>query len=103
MSEKRRGRWSKEAKFKIALEAMKGDKTIAQIAEEHKVHPNQVSEWKRQLLEHGADVFSTVSERAQAMDEREREELIKTIGNQTIMIDWLKKRLGNEDYRSALK
>jgi len=62
-----------------------------------------VSEWKKQLLEHGADVFSAATERAQAIDEREREELVKTIGNQTIIIDWLKKRLGNEDYRSALK
>jgi len=46
MGEHRRGRWSKEEKFKIALAAVKGDKTIAQLAEEFRVHPNQIRAWK---------------------------------------------------------
>ena len=44
MGEHKRGRWSKEQKFKIALAAIHGDKTLVQIAEEYKVHPNQISE-----------------------------------------------------------
>ena len=103
MSEHKRGRWSKEQKFKIALAAIRGDKTIAQLAEEFKAHPNQISEWKKHLLEHGADVFSSAAEKADGLSGKEREDLIQTIGHQTVVIDWLKKRLGNEDYRSALK
>ncbi len=102
MSEHKRGRWSKEQKFKIALAAIKGDKTIAQLAEEYHVHPNQISEWKKQLLEHGADIFSPATEKRAGLEAREREELIHTIGHQAVIIDWLKKRLGNEDYRSGL-
>jgi putative transposase len=103
MGEHKRGRWSKEQKFKIALAAVKGDKTIAQLAEEYRVHPNQISEWKKQLLENGSDIFSTAVEKKAGLEEKEREDLIHTIGHQTVIIDWLKKKLGNEDYRSALK
>jgi transposase-like protein len=103
MGECKRGRWSKEQKFKIALAAIQGDKTIAQLAEEFHVHPNQISEWKKQLLEHGSDIFSAATEKKSELDSKEREELIQTIGHQTVVIDWLKKKLGNEDYRSVLK
>jgi transposase-like protein len=71
------------------------------LAEEYHVHPNQISEWKKQLLEHGADIFSPATEKRAGLEAREREELIHTIGHQAVIIDWLKKRLGNEDYRSG--
>lgn len=103
MSEKKRGRWSKDQKFKIALAAIRGDKTIAQISEEYKVHPNQVGEWKKQLLEHGAEIFNSSNERKAGLEEKEREELINTIGHQTVIIDWFKKKLGTEDIRSVYK
>ena len=103
MSEKKRGRWSKEQKFKIALAAIRGDKTIAQIAEEYTVHPNQVGEWKKQLLEKGADIFSSSSEGKAGLNEKARDELIKTIGHQTVVIDWFKKKLGTEDFRNDYK
>lgn len=103
MGEHKRGRWGKDQKFKIALAAIKGDKTIAQLAEEYRVHPNQISEWKKQLLEQGADIFSAAVERKTEMDTKERDELLHTIGHQTVVIDWLKKKLGIEDYRSVLK
>lgn len=101
MSENKRGRWGKEQKFKIALAALKGDKTIAQIAEENHAHPNQVSEWKRQLLENGAELFASSKEHDDRSLEKEREELIQTIGHQTVKIDWLKKKLGIADSRSV--
>ena len=41
----------------MALAAIRGDKTLAELAEEHKVHPNQISNWKQLLLESAADVF----------------------------------------------
>jgi transposase len=101
MSEKKKGRWSKEQKFKIALAAIKGDKTIAQIAEEFKAHPNQVSEWKKQLLESGSNIFASAAVNHNKAVEKDRDELIQTIGHQTVKIDWLKKKLGITDSRSV--
>jgi putative transposase len=101
MSEKKKGRWSKEQKFKIALAALKGDKTIAQIAEEFRAHPNQVSEWKKQLLESGSDIFASTIAGHDKSVEKDRDELIQTIGHQTVKIDWLKKKLGITNSRSV--
>jgi len=67
MSAKRR--WHSAAyKFKVALEAAKGDKTLSQLAEHYKLHPGQISEWKRQLLDDGASVFQS----SRAQKEREQ-------------------------------
>jgi transposase-like protein len=51
-------RYSAQFKFQLALKATKGLKTINELASEHGVHPNQVSEWKRQLLDRGDTIFS---------------------------------------------
>ena len=48
---------SPKLKAKVALEAIVGDKTLAELAQKHNVHPNQITDWKRQLIEHAADVF----------------------------------------------
>jgi len=50
-------------KAKVALAAVKGDQTLAQLAERFDVHPHQITQWKVQLLERAGDVFSTVAER----------------------------------------
>ena len=60
---KRRKRYSAQFKFGIALEAVKELKTINQIASEQGVHPNQISQWKKQLLEEGLTVFNSTSAR----------------------------------------
>ena len=57
MSRRPRRNHSPAFKAKVALEAVKGDRTIAEIAQKCDVHPNQVTEWRRQLLERAADVF----------------------------------------------
>jgi transposase len=57
MSRRPRRNHSAAFKAKVALEAVRGDKTVAEIAQKHDVHPNQVTEWRRQLLERAADVF----------------------------------------------
>lgn len=44
-------------KAKVALEAFKGEQTIVELSQRYQVHPNQITEWKKQLLEHAADVF----------------------------------------------
>lgn len=95
MSKKRMKR-SKELKFKVALEAIKGDKQLSQIAAEYNVHPNQIVQWKKQLLEKGASVFDS-KENNQSSADKEKEQLFKTVGKQQIMIEFLKKNLGIQD------
>jgi transposase-like protein len=99
MGEKRVRR-SKELKFKVALDAIRSEKQLAQIAEEYHVHPQQVTQWKKELLEKGPDVFAAQVERDGKRLEAEREELYKTIGHQQVVISWFKKKLGVSDLPS---
>jgi transposase len=61
MSRRPRRNHSAAFKAKVALEAVKGDKAVAEIAHKHDVHPNQVTEWRRQLLDRAVDVFGGAS------------------------------------------
>jgi putative transposase len=90
----KRTRRDKEFKFKVAIEAIKGDKQIAELAAEYNIHPNQISTWKKELLEKGPGVFASSVEADAKRIERERDELYKTIGHQQVRVDWLKKKLG---------
>ena len=58
MSRRPRRNHSPAFKAKVALDALRDGKTIVEIAQKHDVHPNQVTEWRRQLLERAADVFA---------------------------------------------
>jgi putative transposase len=91
MSQKRTQR-SDQFKFKVALEALKGAKTVNQIASEHGLHPNQVSSWKKQLLEGGPGVFSNRASR-QAREQATKEaELYEQIGRLRMELEWLEKK-----------
>ena len=84
-----------EATFKarVALEALKGIKTIQQIAKEYEVHPVQVSEWKKTMQERLAYVFDRDAAGIGGGDfEHEREELHSKIGELTIKVDFLQKK-----------
>ena len=59
----KRRRFSGELKAKVALEALRGDRTLQEIASQHQVHPNQVGAWKRQAMEGLVEVFSKGAER----------------------------------------
>ena len=89
---KKRRSFSSEFKAKIALEAIRGDKTINEIATQYEVHPNQVSQWKSQLLERLPEVFSVDKGRKDKSIEKERDELYRQIGKLKVEIDWLKKK-----------
>ncbi|MEP1930040.1 transposase [Shimia sp.] len=54
----KRRNFTDQFEAKVALEALRGDKTVQEIAAQHQLHPNQVSTWKRQAIEGMADVFS---------------------------------------------
>ena len=55
---KKRRQYDAQYKFRVALEAAKGNKTVSELASETGIHPNQIGAWKRQLLENGAEVFN---------------------------------------------
>ena len=85
-------RYTAAFKSKVALEAIKGQKTISEIASEYEVHPNQVSQWKRQLRDGLEDVFAD-PRRSGRSEEKEKDRLYQEIGRLKVELDWLKKKL----------
>jgi len=86
MSKRPRRNHAPAFKAKVALEALKGDQTIVELSQRYQVHPNQITEWKKQLLEHAADVF----DKGRKVDQGEREkELHAKIGRLTMENDFL--------------
>lgn len=85
-------RYTAAFKSKVALEAIKGLKTISEIASDYEVHPNQVSQWKRQLRDGLENVFSD-PRRSGRSEEKEKAQLYEEIGRQKVELDWLKKKL----------
>lgn len=89
-----RRRHSAEFKFRVALEAAKGQQTTSELASKFEVHPNQISTWKRELLQGGAAVFASNGR----LDRQEREQealqagLYEEIGRLKVELDWLKKK-----------
>ena len=91
---KRRSQRSADFKFCLALEAAKGQHTINELAGQHGVHPNQISQWKRQLLDHGPDVFNGQTLARQQKTQQSREiQLYEQIGRLQMELEWLKKNL----------
>ena len=89
---KKRKKYSGQFKFKIALEAVKGQVTINEIASSNNIHPNQVSTWKKQLLVEGPTVFGQqTAKKLQEQTAREAE-LFEQIGPLKMELEWLKKK-----------
>lgn len=84
-----------DSKFKarVALEAIKGEKTIVEIASEYKVHPNQVGQWKKKMLERLPDIFEKEDRKKVKETDKEVDELYRQIGVMKIENEWLKKKL----------
>ena len=90
---KKRKIYSKELKARVALEALKETKTIAELSSEYEVHSNMISKWKKQLQDNIADIFIRKNEQ-EPNDKELIENLYKQIGKSQVEIDWLKKKLG---------
>jgi transposase-like protein len=89
----KRRRFTADFKAKVALEALRGDRTAQEIAARHQVHPNQVSTWKRQALDGLVGVFSNGGEADVREHEAEVKELHAKIGQLTVERDFLSKGL----------
>lgn len=85
-------RYTSAFKSRVALEALKGHKTLSEMASEYEVHPNQVSQWKRQLREGIPDIFTHTSSSSRS-EEKEKDKLYQEIGRLKVELDWLKKKL----------
>jgi len=93
----KRKRYSAEFKSKVALEAVKGHKTLSELASEYQVHPNMITQWKNQLTRDARDIFSKNQGKSKRKEQEETSYLYQKIGQLNIELDWLKKKLGSED------
>lgn len=91
----KRRRFSPELKKKIALEAIKEQRTINELANEYEVHPVQISKWKKQLLDGAISIFEDPRKREGDLKKQEQQESVlqQKVGQLVIENDWLKKKL----------
>jgi transposase-like protein len=89
----RRKRHSSDFKAKAAIEVLKGLQTCNELAGELGIHPTQLSQWKRHLIDHAADLFAAGTAK-KGSDEAERDRLYQQIGQLKVELDWVKKKAG---------
>ena len=94
MSKNKRKRYSSQFKAKVALEALKGESTVHELSSRFEVHPNMISQWKRQAVAGMADSFKGKPERSEALSEEQLKELHAKIGQLTVERDFLAKAFG---------
>lgn len=85
----KRRQYSTKFQAKVALEAIRGDKTLSQIASANKIHPNQVSKWKARALEGLPSLFERASNKPSA--QFEEDDLLRQIGRLQVELEFLKK------------
>lgn len=84
-------------KAKVAIEAIEGQRTISELAQQYGVHPNLVSSWKRQAIELMPELFTPQSVDSANESDSEKQELYRQIGQMKVEMDFLKKTLGRVD------
>jgi transposase-like protein len=89
-----RKRFTAAFKAKIALEALKGQRTAQELGSLYGVHPTQVTTWKKQLVAEAAEIFTRRGVHDNEAIEQERAELYQQIGKLQVELDWLQKKSG---------
>lgn len=92
MTRKRR-QFSAKFKAKVAVDAIKGMKTLSELSTEYKVHPNQISAWKKQLLSNVPELFPSGRKQQPKSEEEITAPLYEEIGRLKMDIKWLEKKL----------
>ena len=90
----KRRQFSSAFKAKVALDALRGELTLAEISKKYDIHPNMISNWKRRLTQDAADLFARGHSDAETASEAQIKDLHAKIGQLTIEKDFLKKGLG---------
>jgi transposase len=86
-----RKQWSDKEKARIALEALRDGNTLIELSKKYSVHQNQISQWRKKLIENANMLFTLKSDQKNSELERENEELFKVIGQLKVENDFLKK------------
>jgi transposase-like protein len=81
-------------KAKVAFEAMKKEKTLAQLSSEYGVHPNMINQWKRRMIQELPEIFSRKKDKQKQDTEELVSELYRQIGQLKVELDWVKKKSG---------
>jgi transposase-like protein len=91
---KKRKNYSDNLKARVALDAIKGQKTSNELASEYGIHPNQIGQWKKKLIDGSSEIFSRGKNREAESHEAERDRLYQQIGKLQVEVHWLKKTAG---------
>ncbi len=91
---KKRRIYSAELKARVALEALSGAYTLAELAKKHGVHPNMITQWKKKAQESLPELFAKKGDRGDASNEAELKDLHAKIGQLTVENDFLSKAFG---------
>lgn len=94
MTRRKRRNHSPEFKAKVAMAAVRGDKTLAELAQQYDVHPNQIQDWKKRLTAEAGSLFESGSSQAASDQEGKIAELHAKIGELTMERDFLSKAFG---------
>ena len=90
---RQRRKFSSALKAQVAIEAIKGHRSVAELAGDHQVHPSQITQWKKQLLASAEQLFSD----RRVSEKKDQEELLaklyQQIGQMKVELDWLQKKL----------
>ena len=89
----KRKRYSSEFKAKVALEALKEQKTLSELANQYQIHSVQISTWKKQLLDGSSSIFKNSKNNNQKKQQNLEAHLYQEIGRLKIELDWLQKKL----------
>lgn len=89
-----RKQYSPKFKAKVALEAIKGERTMSQMASQFGVHPVQIGQWRKTALEQLAELFVDGRKRQRSGIDVEKDALYEEIGRLKVELDWLKKKVG---------
>jgi len=91
----KRKRYTNEFRAKVALDALKSQKTVSELTSEYGVHASQINDWKKRLLDALPGVFNGKQQRQEESHEAEKDRLYQQIGKLQVEVDWLKKKTGH--------